>query len=92
LPKREFEGFEGPAPILPRTPGHHAEWIEACKGRGETFSRFQIGGPLTELIQLGNAAVLVGHPFDYDPLTGQIVGTPEANRHLHREYRSGWTL
>jgi hypothetical protein len=60
------------------------EWIEACKGRGQTFSSFQIGGPLTELIQLGNAAVLIGEPFEYDTLSGQFPGLPEANRHLHR--------
>jgi len=92
LPKKAFEGFQGPAPTLPRTPGHHAEWIEACKGRGPTFSSFAIGGPLTELIQLGNAAVLIGEPFEYDTLTGRIPGAPDANRHLHREYRSGWAL
>ncbi len=92
LPKKQFEGFEGPAKILPRTSGHHAEWIEACKGRGRTFSSFAIGGPLTELIQLGNAAVLVGEPFEYDTLSGRISGVPEADRYLHRQYRSGWTL
>ncbi len=92
LPKKEFEGFTGPECTLPRGKGHHAEWIEACKGRGETFSSFQIGGPLTELIQLGNAAVLVGEPCEYDTLSGQILNVPEANRHLHRECRAGWSL
>ncbi|MFH1923396.1 MAG: Gfo/Idh/MocA family oxidoreductase [Planctomycetota bacterium] len=92
LPKKQFEGFEGPAPTLPRPANHHAEWIDASKGRGQTFSPFAVGGPLAELIQLGNAAVLIGRPFEYDPLTGQIPNAPEANRHLHREYRKGWTL
>jgi len=92
LPKKQFEGFEGPAPTLPRPANHHAEWIDASKGRGQTFSSFAVGAPLAELIQLGNAAVLVGHPFEYDPLSGQIPNNPEANRHLHREYRPGWTL
>ena len=92
LPKEEFEGFKGPAPTLPRPKSHHVEWIEACKGRGQTFSSFQIGGPLTELIQLANAAVLVGEPVEYDTLSGRIVNVPEGNQHLHREYRSPWTL
>jgi len=92
LPKTQFEAFEGPERVLPRTGGHHAEWIEACKGRGDTFSSFSIGGPLTELIQLANAAVLVGEPFEYDTLSGRISGKPDADRHLHREYRAGWTL
>jgi predicted dehydrogenase len=92
LPKKEFQGFAGPDRTLPRGKGHHAEWIEACKGRGESFSSFQIGGPLTELIQLGNAAVLIGEPFEFDTLSGQVINLPEANRHLHREYRDGWSL
>lgn len=92
LPKKKFEGYTGPDRTLPRPKGHHAEWIEACKGRGETFSSFQIGGPLTELIQLGNAAVLIGEPIEYDTLTGRILNLPEANRRLHRDYRAGWTL
>jgi hypothetical protein len=92
LPIKQFEGFTGPEKTLPRGPGHHAEWIEACKGRGQTFSSFQIGGPLTELIQLGNAAVLIGEPIDYDTRTGKIINVPAANEHLHRVYREGWTL
>jgi len=37
-------------------------------------------------------SVLIGQPFQYDPLSGQIPGLPEANRHLHRDYREGWSL
>ena len=92
LPKKQFEDFAGPERTLPRGKGHHAEWIEACKGRGESFSSFQIGAPMTELIQLGNAAVLIGEPCEFDTLSGQIINRPDANRHLHRQYRDGWTL
>ena len=92
LPKKDYEGFAGPDPSLPRVTGHHAEWVEACKGRGETFSSFAIGGPLTELIQLANASVQIGEPFEYDTLSGQILNIPNANRYLHRDYREGWTL
>ncbi len=92
LPKKEFEGFTGPERTLPRPKSHYVEWLDACKGRGKTFSSFQIGGPLTELIQLGNAAVLIGKPFEYDTLRGQVLNEPEANQHLHREYRAGWNL
>ncbi len=93
LPEKRFEGFKGPERTLPRGPGHHVEWIRACKGGPKPFSTFDIGGPLTEVIQLGNAAVLIGHPFEYDPRTGTIVGgSDKDNSLLHREYRSGWIL
>lgn len=92
LPKNQFEGFQGPAPIIPRSPGHHTEWVQACKGGPKPFSSFDIGGPLTETVLLGNVALLVGHPIEYDPISGKIVNCVEANRFLHRDYRKGWTL
>jgi hypothetical protein len=92
LPQAQFEGHQGPAPSLPRVSGHHAEWIQACKGGPPTFSPFAIGGPLTELILLGHVASLAGRAIEYDPLAGQILNCPEANPLLHREYRAGWTL
>ena len=54
-----------------------------------TFSSFQIGGPLTELIQLANAAVLIGEPFEYDTLTGQIPGLPDEPLRGHGEAQRG---
>jgi len=92
LPKDKFDGTEGPAKTLLRPPGHHAEWIQACKGREKPFSRFEIGGPQTEMLLLGNVALLLGRPIEYDPMAGTVVGDEEANRLLHREYRSGWSL
>lgn len=93
LPKKQFEGFAGPDRTLPRPPGgHHAEWVEACKGRGETFSSFEIGGPLTELIQLGNVAAQTGEPLEYDTLSGRVLNVDAADRLIHRKYRPGWTL
>jgi hypothetical protein len=81
-----------PPRTLPRGVGHHREWLEACKGKGEAFSSFAIGGPLTELIQLANVAGIVGEPFHYDPLTGEIPDHPGASGLLHRPYRKGWSL
>jgi hypothetical protein len=53
LPKAEFEGFQGPERTCHAARAITSEWIEACKGRGETFSSFAIGGPLTELHPIG---------------------------------------
>ncbi|MEE2623635.1 MAG: Gfo/Idh/MocA family oxidoreductase, partial [Verrucomicrobiota bacterium] len=91
LSKNKAEIKEPPRTI-PRGVGHHREWIEACKGKGEAFSSFAIGGPLTELIQLANIAGIVGEPFHYDPLTGEIPDHPGASSLLHRPYRKEWTL
>lgn len=92
LPEEKFEGFKGGPELLPRVKSHHAEWVEACKGNGRTFSGFEIGGPLTELPQLANLATLVEGPIEYDTLSGRIMNNKEAAALLHREYRKGWSL
>jgi Oxidoreductase family, NAD-binding Rossmann fold/Oxidoreductase family, C-terminal alpha/beta domain len=92
LPAAQFEGYQGPQPSIARSPGHHAEWIRACKSGPPPFSSFAMGGPMTELILLGHLASLAGRAIEYDPLAGKIVNCPEANPLLHREYRAGWTL
>jgi hypothetical protein len=93
LPKARFADFKGgPAETLPRTDSHYGEWVNACRGQGKTFSGFEIGGPLTELMQLANLATLVEGPLDYDTLTGRILNSDHANQLLHREYRKGWVI
>ncbi len=93
LPESKFEFFEGgPPETLPRSKGHHREWVEACKGQGKTFSGFEMGGPLTEVMQLANLATLVEGPLDYDIISGKIVNSERANELTHRPYRKGWTL
>lgn len=93
LPEAKFDPFKGgPPETLPRAQGHHREWVEACQGNGRTFSGFEIGGPLTELMQLANLATLVEGPLDYDTVSGRILNADPADRLLHREYRKGWSL
>ena len=81
-----------PAKTIARGVNHHREWVDACKGKGKTFSPFDIGGPLTELVQLANVGGIVGEPFTYDPTTGKVADNAKASALLHREYRKGWTL
>lgn len=93
LPEDRFEKFTGgPPESLPRTDSHHREWVDACRGRGRTFSPFAIGGPLTELAQLANLATLVEGGIEYDTVSGRILNHERAEALLHRPYRSGWSL
>ena len=93
LPKEKFQSIKaGPPQTLPVSIGHHREWVDACKGNGQTFSGFDIGGPLTELMQLVNAATLVKGPIEYDTISGRILNSTEGDALMHREYRKGWVL
>jgi predicted dehydrogenase len=93
LPESRFTGFTGgPPETLPRAKGHHREWVDACKGQGQTFSPFEMGGPLTELMQLANLATLVEGPIEYDTVSGRVLNNSRAQQLVHRPYRKGWQL
>ena len=53
---------------------------------------FEIGGPLTELMQLVNLATLVEGPIEYDTLSGKVLNSKPASALIHRPYRKGWSL
>jgi predicted dehydrogenase len=93
LPEDRFKDVKGgPPQTIPQCSSHHAEWVQACQGNGKTFSGFDIGGPLTELLQLVNLATLVDGPVEYDTLSGKVLNSPAASQLLHREYRKEWAL
>jgi len=92
LPKARYANFMGPAPYLKRSPGHHEEWIQACKTGSPTGCNFGYAGPMTEAILLGNVAIRVGRKIEYDAHAMRISGDAEANSLLHPKYRKGWQL
>ena len=92
IPQSKMESYQQPPKTLPRSIGHHKEWIEACKGRGTTRSNFDFAGPLTEALLLGTISVRTGKRLEWDSETMQITNVPEANDLLHYKYRQGWTL
>jgi predicted dehydrogenase len=93
LPRGRYEDKSKlPPEILPRSKGHHREWVDACKGQGSTFSSFEIGGPLTELCQLINLASLVEGKLEYDTTSGRILNSALGQELLSRPYRESWNL
>lgn len=92
LPEKDFAGFQGAEPTLPRVQSHYAEWIDACKSGGETLSNFEYAGWLTEANHLGNVAYRAGKKITWDPKAMRITNDTDANQFLRREYRKGWVL
>jgi predicted dehydrogenase len=85
--------IEPPAASLPRSPGHHREWIDAIKTRNQCSCHFDYGHRLTTVGHLGNIALWTGERLRWDAANERITNHPEANRHLSRErYRPPWTL
>ena len=93
LPESRDKEYKRPPKTLPRSMGHHKEWIEACKGNGTTRSNFDFAGPLTEAVLLGSVCIRNGgEKLDWDSANLKITNDPDANKFLHYEYRKGWVL
>jgi hypothetical protein len=78
--------------LIPPMGGFQEEWINACKGTLKTSCDFDYGGKLIEMMLLGLVAYRAGKQLDYDPATGKVTNSPEANDLLSRKYRTGWKL
>ena len=56
----------GPSRSIPKSLGHHAEWIHACKTGAPTTCNFEYAGWLTEANHLGNVAYRAGKKLEWD--------------------------
>jgi Oxidoreductase family, C-terminal alpha/beta domain/Oxidoreductase family, NAD-binding Rossmann fold len=92
LPEGEFKDFKPPAPSIPNSIGHHAEWVQACKTGGPTTCNFDYSGNLTEANLLGNVAYRVGKKLAWDPVSLRATNCPEADVLIRPEMHNGWTL
>jgi len=92
IPDAKMQAFKQPPQTLPRSIGHDEEWIEACKGGKPGGANFEIAGPITEALLLGNVALRFKEPLEWDSSSLKVLNIPEANKFIQRDYRQGWTL
>jgi len=93
IPEAKMEEFKKnlPAKILPRSPGHHEEFLLACKGGGPApGSNFDHAGPMTEAALTGNLAIRFGKRILWDGPNMKATNCPEADALIRPEYRPGW--
>ncbi len=98
-PEQRAIDYGTPPKTLPRSPGHHTEWINACKGGPAAGSNFDWAGPMTETILLGNVALrsqlredLTRSQLIWDADQLAFTNHDAANQFLRREYRAGWSI
>jgi hypothetical protein len=95
IPETKMKEYKLPEKTIPRSPGIHAEWIEACKTGGKTTSNFDYASKLTETMLLGNIAIRLASKntvLKWDGPNMRITNLEEANNYIHKEYRQGWKL
>jgi len=93
IPEKRMQEYKRPPRSLPRSIGHHNEWIAACKGNGATRSSFDFAGPLTEAVLLGTICVRMGgHKLNWDAANLKFTNSDAANALINPPYRKGWSL
>ena len=93
IPESRNQEYKRPPKTLPRSIGHHQEWIQACKTGSPTRSSFDFASPLTEAVLLGSVCTQNGgEELVWDSANLKVTNSPEANALLHYKYRQGWSL
>jgi len=93
IPESRMKAYGRPPRMLPRSPGHHKEWVDACRGGPPAGANFiDHAGLLTEVCLLGNVALRAGKLIQWDGAKMKVTNDEGANRFLRREYREGWSL
>jgi len=99
IPRARQKAYGAPPRKLARSPGHHQEFVNACKGGPAAGSNFDWAAPLTETVLLGNVALrlqlreeMTTRKLLWDPAEMRFTNSDKANQFLRREYRKGWTL
>jgi len=92
LPQSAFQDFKAPEPWIAPSPGHHQEWLHACKTSAPTLCNFEYSGTLVEHNLLGTVAFRTGKKLEWDAENLKARNCPEADRFLRGTDREGWTL
>jgi hypothetical protein len=114
LPTRKMKETTLPVSVYPfvenGTEGHQQQWVKACKkGYGSyTSSAFELAGPLTETVLMGNLAIRSynfaeknakgGNNYPgrkkllWDGPNMKVTNFEPANQFVKRKYRGNWKL
>jgi hypothetical protein len=90
LPAERFREFKLPQP---GGADHYLQFVEACRGNGQTSAPFSYSGPLTESVLLGCLATrFPSQTLQWDANGMKVANLAEANRFVRRPYRAGWEV
>lgn len=93
IPESDMQAFSAKRPPkkYPRLQGGPIkEWIDAILNHTQPGANFEYSAKLTEVVLLGNLALRLGKPIEWDSNSLTVRGLPEADALIKREYRKGW--
>lgn len=77
---------------LPRSPGHHRNWLDCIKTRERPVADVEVGARSVTVCHLGNLAYWYRRPLKWGPQQWRFIDDPEANTWLDRDRRDPWQL
>jgi predicted dehydrogenase len=92
LPYEKTAEYTKPAERIPRSKGHHRDWLDACKGGTPASANFEYGARLTELTLLGVASLRSGKKIYWDAAAMKALDAPELDAIFKESYRPGWEI
>lgn len=94
IPQSKRDGFHAPPATIPRSIGHRAEWVQACKDRKPQDAKagFWYSGPFTEALLVGNLATRLQKRIEWDSINMEAWHAPEADAIIRKQYRKGFGI
>lgn len=92
LPEARLKDYAFPPTFPSRSPGHHRDWIRACKGGEPACSNFSVSGPFAGWIAMGVISLRAEGKLKWDNTRMKFTNSAEANRYVRPEVRKGWSF
>jgi predicted dehydrogenase len=94
IPQSRRSEVSLPPATIPRSIGHRAEWVQACKDRKPQDAKagFWYSGPFTEALLVGNLATRLQKRIEWDGVNMKARNAPEADAIIRKEYRKGFGI
>ena len=92
LPYEKTPDYAKPAETIPRSKGHHRDWLDAIKGGPPASSNFEYAARLTEIVLLGILSLRTGKKIHWDAGAMQARGLAAADPFIKETCRKGWEI
>jgi predicted dehydrogenase len=89
----DFVASQNADPTDPRLQVYlsYSDFIRACKGGPPACSRFEVSGPFSEIVVLGNLVLRLGQKkIEWDSANMKVKDNPDADQLIRPTYRKGW--
>ena len=94
VPESLRKATKRPERMLERSPGHHKEWINACKAGDPRMAKagFDYSAPYMESLLVGNLAVRLQKRIRWDAKNMKCINEPAADILINKKYRDGFKV